>query len=120
MSPLRVEGEHVHRLGPLETPPVSASINAAEALRYSAVQLFTEQAAAAVGDFELSDDDAVAVCEICRKLDGVPLAIEFAAARVDGLGVQNLAIRLEDRLRLLTLGRRALAARHQTMRATLD
>ncbi len=74
-EPLRVEGEHVHRLGPLECPPASAQPNAAAALRFPAVQLFVDQAAASSGEFELSDQDAPVIGEICRKLDGIPLAI---------------------------------------------
>jgi predicted ATPase len=119
-EPLRVEGEHVHRLGPLESPPVSARLNAAEALRFPAVQLFVEQATASVSAFELRNEDAAVVAEICRKLDGIPLAIELAAARVGVLGVRGLAARLEDRLQVLTSGRRTALPRHRTMRAALD
>jgi predicted ATPase/DNA-binding winged helix-turn-helix (wHTH) protein len=119
-EPLRVEGEHVHRLGPLECPPASVHHNAAAALRFAAVQLFVEQAAASIGEFELRDEDAPLIGEICRKLDGIPLAIEFAAARVGVLGARGLAARLDDRLRLLTGGRRAALPRHRTMRAALD
>lgn len=119
-EPLRVEGEHVHRLGPLGCPPASVHHNAAAALRFAAVQLFVERAAASIGEFELRDEDAPLVGEICRKLDGIPLAIEFAAARVSVLGVRGLAARLDDRLRLLTGGRRAALPRHRTMRAALD
>jgi predicted ATPase/DNA-binding winged helix-turn-helix (wHTH) protein len=119
-EPLRVEGEHVHRLGPLGCPPASVHHNAAAALRFAAVQLFVERAAASLGEFELRDEDAPLVGEICRKLDGIPLAIEFAAARVGVLGVRGLAARLDDRLRLLTGGRRHALPRHRTMRAALD
>ena len=73
-----------------------------------------------MNDFELSDADAQVVAEICSKLDGNPLAIEFAAARVDALGVPGLAARLTDRFRLLTNGHRSTVSRHQTMSATLD
>jgi predicted ATPase len=119
-EPLRVEGEHLHRLGPLESPPASARLNAVEALRFPAVQPFVEQAAASIDGFELRDEEASVVGEICRKLDGIPLAIEFAAARVGVLGVRGLAARLEDRLRVLTGGRRTALAQHWTLRATLD
>jgi len=117
---LRVKGEHVHRLGPLESPPASARLKAAEALRFPAVQLFVEQAAESIGEFKLRDEDASVVGEICRKLDGIPLAIEFAAARAGVLGVRGLAARLEDRLGVLTSGRRTAVGRHKTMRAALD
>jgi DNA-binding winged helix-turn-helix (wHTH) protein len=105
-EPLRTEGEHLYRLGPLETPPPSRDIGAAEALRYASVQLFVEQAAASLNGFQLTDGDAQFAAEICRKLDGIPLAIELAAARVSVLGLDGLAAQLEDRLRLLTSGRR--------------
>ncbi len=119
-EPLRVEGEHVHRLGPLENPPASARLDAAATMRFPAIQLFVGQAAASIGEFELRDEDASIVGEICRKLDGIPLAIEFAAARVGVLGVRGLAARLDDRLRVLTSGRRTALGHHRTMRAALD
>lgn len=119
-EPLRAQAEHLHRLAPLASPPPSARLTASEALAFPAVQLFVECAAASLGEFELSDSDAPFVADICSKLDGVPLAIEFAAARVDVFGVHGLALRLEDRLRMLTSGRRTALPRHQTMRATLD
>jgi predicted ATPase/DNA-binding winged helix-turn-helix (wHTH) protein len=119
-EPLRTEGEHVRRLAPLEGPPASARLTATEALRFPAVQLFVERAATSLGEFELSDADAPAAAEICRKLDGIPLAIELAAALVEGLGVRGIAARLDDRLRLLTSGRRTALPRHHTLRATLN
>jgi len=119
-EPLRAEGERVHRLSSLPSAPASARLSAAEALGFPAIQLFVERAAASVGEFELSDADAPVAAEICRRLDGIPLAIEFAAARVDAFGVRGLAARLDDRLRLLTIGRRSAASRHQTMSAALD
>ena len=119
-EPLRTEGEHVYRLSPLEIPPGSAGLTAATALGFPAVQLFVERAAASLDEFELSNADAPIVADICRKLDGIPLAIEFAAARVEAFGVRGLATRLDERLRLLTSGLRAAAPRHQTMSATLD
>lgn len=119
-EPLRVESEHVHRLGPLESPPPSALLKAQEALRFPAIQLFAKRAAESICEFELRDEDVSVVGDICRKLDGIPLAIEFAAARVGVLGVRGLSARLDDRLRVLTSGRRTVAARHKTMRATLD
>jgi predicted ATPase/DNA-binding winged helix-turn-helix (wHTH) protein len=119
-EPLRTQGEHLCHLGPLETPPPSRSIGAVEALRYSSLQLFVEQAAASLEGFQLGDSDAPLVAEICRKLDGIPLAIELAAARVGVLGLSELAAQLDDRLRLLTGGRRTALPRHRTIRATLD
>jgi predicted ATPase len=120
-EPLRTAGEHLFRLEPLETPPLSQPpIGAAEALRYPSVQVFVGQAAASLEGFQLTDDDAPFVTDICRKLDGMPLAIELAAARVGVLGVAGLAAQLENRLRPLTDGRRTALPRHRTMRAALD
>ena len=119
-EPLCAQGEGVHRLSPLESPPASVRLSAFEALRFPAVQLFVERAAATMSDFELSDADVPVVAEICSKLDGIPLAIEFAAARVEVLGVRGLAARLADPFRVLTSGCRRTLFRHHTMRATLD
>jgi len=118
-EPLRVEGERLHRLAPLESPPSRAGLTVEEALRYPAVQLFAERAAAA-DEYELSDKDVAMVGEICRRLDGIPLAIELAAARVGFLGVEGLAARLENSLDILSGGRRAGLGQHRTMRAALD
>ena len=119
-EPLRVQGEHIYRLGPLESPPASEHLTSADVLRYPAAQLFVDLAAASCSGFELRDQDAPVVGEICRKLDGIPLAIELAAARVEVLGVRGLAARLEDGLQVLTGGSRMALPRHRTMRATLD
>jgi predicted ATPase/DNA-binding winged helix-turn-helix (wHTH) protein len=118
-EPLRTEGEQVYRLAGSESPPIDCT-SAEQALRFPAVQLFVKRAAAAVGEFALSDADAPAAAAICSKLDGNPLAIELAAMRVNSLGIGGLAAGLEDPLRLLTNGRRTAPARQQTMRATLD
>ena len=119
-EPLRVEGEHVFRLEPLEAPPASERLAAAEALRFPAVHLFVDRIAASHEEFQLRDEEAPLVGAICRKLDGIPLAIELAAARADLLGVRGLAARLDDGLQVLTGGRRTVLPRHRTMRATLD
>jgi len=120
-EPLRAEGEWLHRLAPLELPPqAEASPSAAEALGYSAVELFNERATATTDSFVLDDADVPAVLEICRRLDGVPLALELAAARVDTFGVRGLAARLDDRFGVLTSGRRTALPRQQTLRATID
>lgn len=119
-EPLRVEGEHIHRLKPLESPPPSERLSVAEALRFPAIQLFVERATASNDGFELREEDAQLVGEICRALDGIPLAIELAAARADVIGVHGLAARLDDLLRILTLGRRTALTRHRTMHAALD
>lgn len=119
-EPLRAQGEWVQRLSPLGLPPASATLSAAEALRSPAVQLFVERAAASAGGFDLADADAAVVAGICRRLDGIALAIEFAAGRVDAFGLQELANLLDDRFRVLRRGRRTALPRHQTLRATLD
>ena len=119
-EPLRVEGEYVQRLPPLSSGLPSDRFGAAEALAFSAIELFVERTAECLGEFELTDADAAIVAEICRKLDGIPLAIELAAARVETFGVRGLAAHLDDRFRLLTSGRRSGPPRRRTLRATLD
>jgi predicted ATPase len=119
-EPLRAKGEWLHRLVPLELPPeAEACPTAAEALGYSAVELFNERATA-TGSFLLDDANMPTVLEICRRLDGIPLAIELAAAHAAALGVETLAAHLDHRFDLLTGGRRTALPRHQTLRATLD
>jgi predicted ATPase/DNA-binding winged helix-turn-helix (wHTH) protein len=119
-EPLGVAGEREYRLGPLGIPHSSSRLTAAEAAAFSAVQLFVERATAIVEDFALTDANAPAVAEICRRLDGLPLAIEFAAPRVEVLGVEGLAARLDDSLQLLGTRRRTTMPRHRTMRAVVD
>lgn len=119
-EPLRAKSEWKLRLAPLELPPRAAALTADEALGFSAVQLFAERAVASLDTFELTDADVLAVTDICHRLDGLPLAIELAAARMDLCGIRGLAARLDDRLGFLTRGRRTAVPRHQTLRATLD
>jgi predicted ATPase/DNA-binding winged helix-turn-helix (wHTH) protein len=119
-EPLRAEGERLHRLASLKLPPQAAPLTADEAITYSAVELFNERATATVDGFVLDDGNASAVLEICRRLDGVPLALELAAARVETFGVQGLAARLDDRFGVLTKGRRTALPRQRTLRATMD
>jgi predicted ATPase len=119
-EPLRVEGEWLHRLPSLELPPRSDDLTPDEALQYSAVQLFNERARAITDGFALDGDDIAPVIEICHRLDGMPLALELAAARVDVFGVKGLAARLDDRFTVLTSGRRTALPRHQTLRAAMD
>jgi len=119
-EPLRARGEQVHRVPPLETPPDLPSLRAADAMGFPAVQLFVERAAATrCGNFVLDDADAAAVAAICRKLDGMALAIELAAARVDAFGVREILGLLDDRFRVLK-GARTAPERHQTLTGTLD
>jgi predicted ATPase/DNA-binding winged helix-turn-helix (wHTH) protein len=120
-EPLGVQGERVYRLGPLNSPELSPGLTAMEVAAFPAVQLFVERVTAIVEDFALTDANASLVVEICRRLDGLPLAIEFAAPRVEALGVEGLADCLEDSLRrLLGTQRRAAMPRHRTMQAVID
>jgi predicted ATPase/DNA-binding winged helix-turn-helix (wHTH) protein len=119
-EPLRVQGEGVHRLSSLQSPPTSAKLSASEALSFPSVQLFVESAAEAMNEFVLSDEDAPIVAEICSELDGNPLAIKFAAAGVARFGIPRIATLLADRWRLLVSRCRNTPARHQSMSATLD
>ena len=119
-EPLRAGGERVHRLEPLEVPSASTNITAAQAMTYSAIRLLVERAAAYQDGFELTDEEAPFAAEICRRLDGIALAIELAASRVEAFGLKDLSTRLDQRFALLTTGRRAALPRHQTLAATLD
>lgn len=118
-EPLRVKGERVRRLTGLSAPPRSADLKATEALSFPAIQLFVDRATDSFELFELTDADAPAAAEICRRLDGLALAIEFAATRVDSFGVGGLLKQLDDRFRLL-VGRRAGPERQRTLIETLD
>ena len=117
---LRIRGEWVRSLPPLASPPDDDAMTAADAMGYPAVELFVERAAAAQEDFRLTDPAARLVGEICRRLDGVALAIELAAAEVHIFGLSWLATHLDDRLWILKRGHRTAVARHQTLAAMLD
>jgi predicted ATPase/DNA-binding winged helix-turn-helix (wHTH) protein len=119
-EPLRAKGEHVHRLPPLELPPSWSGLTASEALAFASIQLFVERATANLESFELQDVDAPVVADICRKLEGMPLAIELAATRVDAFGVRQLSVLLDNRIRLLEYGRRTTLPRHRSLTAALD
>ena len=119
-EPLRAAGEFVRRLPSLEIPSASFLLTAADAVASPAVQLFVERVSASVDAFELTDTDALLVADICRRLDGNPLAIELAAGRVDAFGIGGVAKRLVDRFSLLKSGRRTALPRHQALAATLD
>ena len=117
---LRVEGEHVYRLAPLACPPDDPELTAEAALAFPTVQLFVERAAASGASLNLSDSDAAIVASICRKLDGLALAIELAAARVEAFGLEQTAALLDERLSLLWQGQRTAPPRQQTLKAMLD
>ena len=118
-EPLGLDGECTYRLRPLEFP-AEETAELAAALRHDAVRLFVARARAADPHFSLSERNAATVATICRRLDGIPLAIELAAARAAALGIEGLARRLDLRFHVLTGGRRTALPRHQTLRATLD
>jgi predicted ATPase/DNA-binding winged helix-turn-helix (wHTH) protein len=117
---LRAEGEFVQRLESLDCPPPIAVLDRAQALTFSALQLFVERAMASHDSFELTEAELPLAIEICRRLDGIPLAIELAAAQVGSLGLSGLLSQLQGSFRLLTQGCQTTLGRHQTLRATLD
>jgi predicted ATPase len=117
---LRAEGETVHRLRPLDSPPEDHSLGSKDALSFSAVQLFVERVQASGMEFQLTDANVQVVASICRKLDGMALAIELAAGRVSSYGLTETDRLLDSQLKLLWRGRRAAVPRHQTLTATLD
>ena len=117
---LLAAGEHAYLVPLLDVPPRSTSLTAAQAIAHSAVRLFVERAAAAIGRFSLTDETASVVAEICRRLDGIPLAIELAAPRLNMLKPKALLARLDEQLHLLTVGRRMAVPRQQTLRAAIE
>src|SRR3982075_2227284 len=119
-EPLQVEGEQVHRIHALAFPPDDAPLTAASALTFPAVQLVAERAAADGSGFELNDAEAPIVGKVCRRLDGIALALELAAGRVGVYGIKGIASLLDSPCRLLWRGRRTASSRHQTLSAMLD
>ena len=116
---LGVAGENLYLVPTLTTPdPINATLDTLS--QYEAVQLFLERAQSAVADFSLTQDNASAVAQVCYHLDGIPLAVELAAARVKLLRVEEIAAHLHDRFRLLTSGARTALPRHQTLQALID
>jgi predicted ATPase/DNA-binding winged helix-turn-helix (wHTH) protein len=118
-EPLGIEGECVYRLHPLGLPAEDVA-ESEGVLRHDAVRLFVARVRAADPHFALDDRMVAGIATICRRLDGIPLAIELAAARAATLGIEGLAQRLDDRFHVLTGGRRTALPRYQTLRATLD
>lgn len=121
---LNIDGEVEWPVKPLTTPPLPAPValppSATALHHFAAVQLFCERAQHAKGDWQLTDQNAPAVAQICTHLDGLPLAIELAAARLKAMTAAEIAAHLDDRFTLLTGGRRTAMLRHQTLRATID
>jgi predicted ATPase/DNA-binding winged helix-turn-helix (wHTH) protein len=115
---LKAEGEWVYPVSPLAVP--TADVEQGDFLEYGAIRLFLERARAANPRFAPDPPLVELIAAVCRRLDGIPLAIELAAARAPALGVEGLAVRLDDRFHLLTGGKRTALPRHQTLRATLD
>lgn len=119
-EPLRVDGEFVYRLQPLAFPPEGEGTTAAAALSYPAVRLFVDRAAASGSGFELTDGDASLASQLCRELDGIALAIELAAGRIEALGLRAVTSHFDASVKLMWHGRRTAVPRHQTLGATLD
>src|SRR5262249_11502418 len=118
-EPLRTASEYVYHVPPLDVPS-DDNADADDVLRHGAVKLFVARAHASEPRYVPDRRLASATAAICRRLDGMPLAIELAAARLPAFGVDGVAARLDDRFRLLTGGSRTALPRHQTLRATLD
>src|SRR3712207_5492841 len=119
-EPLRIAGEAAWPVPSLSLPDPRRRPPTKELARYEAVRLFVERAEAADAGFELTERNAMAVARLCRELDGIPLAIELAAARMRALTVEQIFQRLEEPLNLLTTGSRTAAPRPQTLRAALE
>src|SRR6202521_2198199 len=119
-EPGKIPGEHVIQVAPLELPPGDGTVTVGQLGQNEAVMLFVERAAAASGSFELTEANHTAVAQLCRRLDGLPLAIELAAVRTRVLTAEQILGRLTDRFALLTGGGRAALPRHQTLRTTID
>ncbi|MFF2774153.1 BTAD domain-containing putative transcriptional regulator [Streptomyces sp. NPDC058052] len=118
--PLGLTGEHLHEVPPLPRPEPGEGLEPDDLGRFGAVELFVARATAAAPGFTLDAGTAAAVAAICRRLDGIPLALEMAATRVRALGVREVAARLDDRFRLLAVGARDAPARQRTLRSVLD
>jgi predicted ATPase/class 3 adenylate cyclase len=119
-EPLSIEGERVYPVPPLAVPAESGRLRAADLQGSGSIELFVERARAARPDFNLTDENAPVIAAICRRLDGLPLAIELAAARLNVLAPNQILTRLNDRLRLLASSRRDLPDRQRTLRGTID
>ncbi|MDY0746348.1 winged helix-turn-helix domain-containing protein [Paucibacter sp. R3-3] len=119
-EPLELEAERLFKLPPLAFPEARQPLSPEAALAYPSIQLFVQRASAACSSFRLTDDNAQAIGQICAFLDGIPLAMELVAARMDMLGERGLLRHLEQAIELPTRGRRTAAGRHQTLHAVLD
>jgi predicted ATPase/class 3 adenylate cyclase len=115
---LAIEGETSFRVPPLTFPKVNESLE--NLTQFEAIRLFAERAGATSPGFQITEENAPAITQVCQRLDGIPLAIELAAARLKLLSAEEIAIRLDDRFRLLTGGSRTALPRYQTLRASVD
>lgn len=119
-EPLGIPGENQYYVPTLTTPQIDTELFLEQLSRTEAVRVFIDRAVMVRPTFKLTKANALAVAQICRRLDGIPLAIELAAARAKGLSVEQIAERLDDRFSLLSVGNRTALQRHQTLRATID
>lgn len=119
-EPLRIDGERIRRIPALSVPPADGDVTPQELLRCGSARLFVSRATDAVADFAVTEGNAGAVAGICRRLDGIPLAIELAAARIGSVTPAELLARLDDRFRVLRGGSRAAARRHQTLLGAIE
>ena len=117
---LGIIGEIVHRLPSLAVPETTDNLRIDQTMRYAAIALFLDRVQISNSRFTLTNDSAPIVAEICRRLDGIPLAIELAATRVNAISVQTLARSLDDRFNVLTAGNRTSLPRHKTLLALID
>jgi predicted ATPase/DNA-binding CsgD family transcriptional regulator len=119
-EPLRIDGEVVFRVPPLSLPATDGPLSSGDIAQYDAITLFVERASAVAPNFAMAAGDEQAVAALCRRLDGLPLAIELAAVRMSALSAEQLLAHHDMRYELLTRGSRAVARRHQTLRAAVD
>ena len=119
-EPLGVQGEAVFQVPSLPFPELNQALSIESLDSYASVRLFHDRARLALRDFQLTPENAPALAQICQRLDGIPLALELVAARLNVLTVKQLAVYLDDAFRLLTGGSRLAVPRHQTLRATID
>jgi len=119
-EPLKADGERIQQLQPLELPAAGTAITAADAMRFGAIELFVDRAAAALDTYAFQDADVETVVDICRRLDGIPLAIELAASHVSSLGIRGIEAALGSTFMQLRSARRTATPRHRTMQAMVD
>jgi len=119
-EPLRIAGEQVYRVPSLSVPPEGSLIRATQLSQFDAVRLFADRGAAHQTGFVVDEGNCAVVASICRRLDGIPLALELAAARMSSLSIAEIDRRLDDRFRLLTVGTRTSLPRHRTLEALIN